>query len=130
MFVSLIWQNGGDYRDEANSVVHFNTPRGQKAAEFMLKNANPADPDVICDIGASRYELFIQGTAPWSWAPLVRWEPRDRRAGHELPVLQHARHGRGQRSVLHGHRRLGLHRLGREQEQARRLGVRQADDHP
>ena len=71
MFVSLIWQNGGDYRDEANSVVHFNTPEAKKAAEFMLKYANPADPDVICDIGASRYELFIQGTAamvmgaPW-----------------------------------------------------------------
>lgn len=69
MFASLIWQNGGDYRDEANSVVHFDTPESKKAAEFMLKYCK--GEDAVSDSGVSRYDLFTQGAAamcigaPW-----------------------------------------------------------------
>jgi ABC-type glycerol-3-phosphate transport system substrate-binding protein len=70
-FASLIWQFGGDYRDAANGVVHFNTPEAKKALEFLLKYSNPEDPDCISDKGNSRYDLFVQGSAamcigaPW-----------------------------------------------------------------
>lgn len=69
MFPSLIWQYGGDYRDEENKVVHFDTEEARKAAEFMLKYCK--GPDAISDSGTSRYDLFTQGTAamcvgaPW-----------------------------------------------------------------
>lgn len=69
MFASLIWQYGGDYRDEENQVVHFNTPEAKQAAEFMLKYIQ--GEDAISDGGTSRYDLFTQGLAamcigaPW-----------------------------------------------------------------
>lgn len=69
MFASLIWQYGGDYRDEANQVVNFNTLEGKKAAEFMLKYCQ--GEDAISDGATSRYDLFTQGNAamcigaPW-----------------------------------------------------------------
>lgn len=69
MFASLIWQYGGDYRDEENSVVHFDTEEGKKAAEFLLKYCK--GKEAISDSGTSRYDLFTQGSAvmcigaPW-----------------------------------------------------------------
>lgn len=69
MLPSLIWQYGGDYRDEENSTVHFNTEEGKKAAEFMLKYCK--GEDAVSDSGTSRYDLFTQGLAvmcvgaPW-----------------------------------------------------------------
>ena len=71
MFVSLIWQFGGDYRDEDNLAVHFDTPEARSALEFMLKYCDIADPDCISDRGQSRYDLFVQNAAvmtmgaPW-----------------------------------------------------------------
>ena len=71
MFASLIWQYGGDYRDEAGGVVHFDTPEARQALEFMLKYQDVNDPDCISDNGQARYELFVQGAAamcmgaPW-----------------------------------------------------------------
>ena len=69
MLPSLIWQYGGDYRDEENNQVHFNTEEGKKALEFMLKYCT--GEDAISDRGTSRYDLFTQGLAvmcvgaPW-----------------------------------------------------------------
>lgn len=69
MFASLIWQYGGDYRDEENKVVHFNTEEGKAAAEFMLKYCK--GENAVSDSGTSRYDLFTQGSAvmcigaPW-----------------------------------------------------------------
>lgn len=69
MFASLIWQYGGDYRDEENSTVHFDTEEGKKAAEFMLKYCK--GEEAVSDSGTSRYDLFTQGSAvmcigaPW-----------------------------------------------------------------
>ena len=69
MFLSLIWQYGGDYRDAENKVVHFDTPEAKKACEFLLKYCK--GDTAISDPGQSRYDLFVQGTAamcvgaPW-----------------------------------------------------------------
>ncbi len=71
MFASLIWQNGGDYRDPENDTVKFQTPEAKKALEFMLKYCDVNDPDCISDRGNSRYDLFVQNNAamclgaPW-----------------------------------------------------------------
>ena len=69
MFLSLIWQYGGDYRDEAGKTVKFNTPEAHKAAEFLLKYCNGTD--AISNKGVSRFDVFTQGLAamcvgaPW-----------------------------------------------------------------
>ncbi len=69
MFLSLIWQYGGDYRDEAGKTVKFDTPEARKAAEFLLKYCNGAD--AISNKGVSRFDVFTQGLAamcvgaPW-----------------------------------------------------------------
>ena len=69
-FVSLIWQFGGDYRDEANNCVHFNTPEARQAAEMLLKYCK--GEDAICDPGTTRYDAFTQQLAvmmvgaPWN----------------------------------------------------------------
>lgn len=71
MFVSLIWQYGGDYRNPESLVVNFDTPEARKALEFMLKYNDVKDPDCISDRGNSRYDLFVQNSAvmcvgaPW-----------------------------------------------------------------
>jgi multiple sugar transport system substrate-binding protein len=68
-FLSLIWQYGGDYRDEANLSVKVNTPEGKKAAETILRYCE--GPDAISDKGSVRYDVFVQGNAamcvgaPW-----------------------------------------------------------------
>lgn len=68
-FLSLILQYGGDYRDEANEEVHFQTEEAEKAAETLLKYTQ--GPEAVSDDGDTRYDLFIQGTAamcigaPW-----------------------------------------------------------------
>lgn len=78
-FVSLIWQFGGDYRDEANGCVHFNTEEGRKAAEFLLKYCQ--GDEAISDDGSTRWELFTQGNAvmtigaPWNAASLTTDAP-------------------------------------------------------
>lgn len=83
-FLSLILQYGGDYKDEANNKVKFQTPEAKKAAETLLKYAQ--GPDAVSDEGYPRYESFVQGTAamcvgaPWysgSFAidiPDVNWQ--------------------------------------------------------
>lgn len=69
-FLSLIWQLGGDYRDEANKAVKFNTPEAHEAAEILLKYCK--GPDAISDSGNARYDAFIQQlaammvAAPWN----------------------------------------------------------------
>ena len=69
MFLSLIWQYGGDYRDAENMVVHFDTPEAKQACEFLLKYCK--GDEAISDPGQSRYDLFVQGLAamcvgaPW-----------------------------------------------------------------
>ena len=71
MFVSLIWQLGGDYRDPANNRVNFVTPEAAQAMEFMLRYNDPASPYVISDRSENRYNIFVQGNAamvkgaPW-----------------------------------------------------------------
>ena len=68
-FLSLILQYGGDYRDEADEEVHFQTKEAEKAAETLLKYTQ--GPEAVSDDGDTRYDLFIQGTAamcigaPW-----------------------------------------------------------------
>ncbi|MDD3335761.1 MAG: extracellular solute-binding protein [Eubacteriales bacterium] len=72
-FVSLIWQLGGDYRDEANSCVHFNTDEG--------KAAYCQGDEAISDAGSTRWDLFTQGNAvmsigaPWNAASLLTDAP-------------------------------------------------------
>ena len=70
MFESLIWQYGGDFRDEANKTVHFETEEARKALEFMLKYEGTGE-DALCAGNNSRYDEFVQGLAvmcvgaPW-----------------------------------------------------------------
>jgi ABC-type glycerol-3-phosphate transport system substrate-binding protein len=69
MLPSLIWQMGGDYRDEANNTVNFKTPEAKAAIEFML-NYMQGD-DAICSGTTNRFDEFAQGLAamcvgaPW-----------------------------------------------------------------
>lgn len=68
-FLSLILQYGGDYKDEANNAVKFQTPEAKQAAETLLKYTQ--GPDAVSDEGETRYDAFIQGVAamcvvaPW-----------------------------------------------------------------
>lgn len=70
MFESLIWQYGGEFRDEANKTVHFDTPEARKAVEFMLHYLGTGE-DAICAGNGSRSDKFAEGTAvmvmgaPW-----------------------------------------------------------------
>lgn len=70
MFQSLIFQFGGDFRDEANQTVHFQTEEARKAVEFMLQYLGTGE-DALCSGNNSRYEDFVEGTtvmcigAPW-----------------------------------------------------------------
>lgn len=69
-FESLIFQFGGDFRDEANNTVHFQTPEAKSAAEFLLKYLTPGE-DQICVGTTARSEDFEMMTcamcigAPW-----------------------------------------------------------------
>lgn len=69
-FESLIFQYGGDFRDEANNTVHFQTPEAKSAAEFLLKYLTPGE-DQICVGTTGRSEDFEMMTcamcigAPW-----------------------------------------------------------------
>lgn len=70
MFQSLIWQFGGDFRDEANKAVHFQTEEARKAVEFLLQYLGTGE-DALCSGNNSRYDDFVEGTAvmcigaPW-----------------------------------------------------------------
>lgn len=70
MFESLIWQFGGDFRDEENKTVHFQTEEAHKALEFMLHYLGTGE-DALCAGNNSRYSEFVEGTAvmcvgaPW-----------------------------------------------------------------
>lgn len=70
MLESLIWQFGGDFRDEANKTVHFQTEEAKKAVEFMLHYEGTGE-DALCAGNNSRYNEFAEGTAvmcvgaPW-----------------------------------------------------------------
>ncbi len=70
MFLSLIWQLGGDFRDPENNVVHFTTPEAEKAVQFMLDLIE--GPDRVHSTRFSgRMDAFREGTAamtigaPW-----------------------------------------------------------------
>ena len=69
-FESLIFQYGGDFRDEENNTVHFQTPEAKSAAEFLLKYLTPGE-DQICVGTTPRSEDFEMMTcamcigAPW-----------------------------------------------------------------
>lgn len=70
MFESLIWQFGGEFRDEENLTVHFETEEARQALEFMLKHLGTGE-DAVCAGNNSRYTEFVEGTAvmcvgaPW-----------------------------------------------------------------
>ncbi len=70
MFQSLIWQYGGDFRDQANNTVHFETEEAKKAVEFMLRYMGSGE-EAVCGGTAPRYDEFAQGLAvmcigaPW-----------------------------------------------------------------
>ena len=70
MLESLIWQFGGDFRDEANKTVHFQMEEAKKAVEFMLHYEGTGE-DALCAGNNSRYDEFAEGTAvmcvgaPW-----------------------------------------------------------------
>lgn len=91
MFISLIWQYGGDFRDEANSCVHFDTEEGRKAAEFLLKYCQ--GEDAISDDGATRWDLFTQGNAvmaigaPWNAASMLTDAPEMNYQVFNLPAF-------------------------------------------
>ena len=80
MFISLIWQYGGDFRDEANQQVHFVTDEARKACEFLLRYCQ--GEDAISDSGATRWDLFTQGNAvmcigaPWNAGSLATDAPQ------------------------------------------------------
>lgn len=70
MFLSLIWQLGGDYRDATNNKVNFETEEAKKAVEFIKAVSN--GPDKVDDNGmGSRMDGFKGNTiamaigAPW-----------------------------------------------------------------
>jgi len=92
-FCSLIWQFGGDYRDAANSVVHFDTPEAKAALEFLLKYCDVNDPDCISDRGNSRFDLFVQGSAamcvgaPWYAGSFVTDAPEMNYQVFNLPAF-------------------------------------------
>lgn len=84
MFLSLIFQLGGDYRDPVNSRVNFNTPYGIGAAEFMMDLIT--GPDAVHSAFFSpRIDGFMEGTvamllgAPWNTA----W------IDHDMPGLEY-----------------------------------------
>ena len=70
MFLSLIWQFGGDYRDQKNNKVNFDTPEAKKAVEFM-KGLLIGPNQVETKGSDSRFDGFKGGTnamtigAPW-----------------------------------------------------------------
>jgi multiple sugar transport system substrate-binding protein len=70
MFLSLIWQYGGDYRDEQNSKVNFTTPEAKKAIEFM-EGLITGDQRVNDKGFSKRFEGFVGKSiamtigAPW-----------------------------------------------------------------
>ncbi len=70
MFESLIWQYGGDFRDEENMTVHFQTKEAKEALEFMLRYEGTGE-DALCAGNDNRYDEFASGTAvmcvgaPW-----------------------------------------------------------------
>lgn len=74
-FLSLIWQFGGDYRDEAGNAVHFDTPEARQAAELLLQYCK--GEDAVCDPGTARYDAFTQQLAvmmvgaPWNVGSLA-----------------------------------------------------------
>lgn len=69
-FLSLIWQLGGEYRDEANNKVMFDTPEAHQAAEILLQYCG--GEDAIAEKGNNRYDAFTQQIAamavgaPWN----------------------------------------------------------------
>jgi len=68
-FLSLILQNGGEYKDELHNSVIFETDEARKAAATLLQYCQ--GPEAVSVDGDTRYDLFIQGTAamcvgaPW-----------------------------------------------------------------
>ena len=75
MFLSYIWQMGKDYRDPQNMKVHFNTPEGKKAIEFIM-NLIEGPNQVHSAQFSGRFDGFKEGTeamtigAPWYCAVL------------------------------------------------------------
>lgn len=75
MFFSLIWQMGEEYKDPENMKVHFNTPAGKKAIEFMM-NLIEGPNQVHSAQFSGRFDGFKEGTeamtigAPWYAAVL------------------------------------------------------------
>lgn len=75
MFLSLIWQMGGEYKDPEKMQVHFNTPTGIKAAEFIM-NLIEGPNQVHSAQFSGRFDGFKEGTiamtigAPWYTAVL------------------------------------------------------------
>ena len=64
MFLSLIWQFGGDYRDPENMKVNFQIPAAKKSMQFMydLVHAGEMQVDAYTSNGAS--DKFKQQTSP------------------------------------------------------------------
>ncbi|MDZ7671585.1 MAG: extracellular solute-binding protein [Halanaerobiales bacterium] len=70
MFLSLIWQMGGDFRDPENNVVHFDTEVARDAVKFM-KNLIEGEKRVHSTNFSGRMDAFMERTAamtigaPW-----------------------------------------------------------------
>jgi ABC-type glycerol-3-phosphate transport system substrate-binding protein len=92
MFLSLIWQQGGDYRDEANNTVNFETKEAKGAVDF-IKNLVEG-PDAVHSLQFSgRFDGFKEGTvamtigAPWATAVINQDMPDFEYEYYNLPAF-------------------------------------------
>lgn len=92
MFLSLIWQMGGDYRDPDNMTVHFETEEAKAACEFVM-NLITGEDAVHGWTASGRYNGFVEGTvvmtigAPWYTAVIDQDVPGFEYSYYNLPAF-------------------------------------------
>lgn len=90
MFLSLIWQMGGDYRNEANNAVNFETKEAKDAIAFIMNLVD--GPNAVHSRKFSgRFDGFKEGTiamtigAPWATAVIDQDMPEFEYEYYNLP---------------------------------------------
>lgn len=92
MFMSLIWQLGGDYRDEKNMAVNFETKEAKEAIGF-IKNLIEGPAAVHSKKFSGRFDGFKEGTvamtigAPWATAVINQDMPEFEYKYYNLPAF-------------------------------------------
>ena len=90
MFLSLIWQMGGDYRDEANNAVRFETKEAKDAIAYIM-NLIDGPNAVHSKKFSARFDGFKEGTvamtigAPWATAVIDQDMPGFEYEYYNLP---------------------------------------------